>query len=248
VTEPVGRREARVPGPRSGGPSVADMTPSRRTRPLLAVAFATLAAAALAGCGNGVQSSHGSTGSAISQPTASPSVASPGKASPGKASPTPAASTTVSATARPSGPPLCAVSGLRVGSRAPRGGAAAGSNYLLLTFRNVSSHTCTMNGHPGVSFVGKDNGTQLGSPAVRSGGLRTVVLAPGRSTTALLQIANAADYDAATCEPTTSNGLRVYPPDSRASVFVPFKTDACQATDLRSPQLSVSAVGGDTDS
>jgi hypothetical protein len=222
------------------------MNPLRRTRPLLVLTTAALAATAMAGCGNGVQTSHGGTGSAISPPTASPTASSTSTSS-ATGTPRPTATASAVASARPSGPLPCAVSSLRVGSKAPRGGASAGSSYLLLTFRNASSTTCTMNGHPGVSFVGRGNGTQLGSPAVRSGGLRTVELPPGRTTTALLQIANAGDYDAATCEPTTSNGLRVYPPDSRASVFVRFRTQACQATGLQSPQLSISAVGGATD-
>jgi hypothetical protein len=248
VTEPVGRRDAHVLQRRSDRPSVLDMNPLRRARPLLVLTTAAFAATAMAGCGNGVQTSHGGTGSAISAPTASPT-ASATATSTASAAATPRPTTTASAvaSARPSGPLPCAVSSLRVGSKAPRGGASAGSSYLLLTFRNASSSTCTMNGHPGVSFVGRGNGTQLGSPAVRSGGLRSVELPPGRTTTALVQIANAADYDAATCEPTTSNGLRVYPPDSRASVFVRFRTQACQATGLQIPQLSISAVGGATD-
>jgi hypothetical protein len=136
----------------------------------------------------------------------------------------------------------CGPGELAVGLRTPRGGAAAGSRYELLTFRNTSASACTVDGHPGVSFVGGGNGTQLGAPAAQNGPVHAVRLAPGTSATALLQIANAANYDPAACAPTTSDGLRVYPPDWRVSVFVPFRTDACQRDPGTSPQLVVSAV------
>lgn len=67
---------------------------------------------------------------------------------------------------------------------------------------------------------------------------------PGKSTTALLQIANVGDYGAAQCEPTTAEGFRVYPPGSRASVLVRYRTKACQAELGRGhSQLQISAVG-----
>ncbi len=114
---------------------------------------------------------------------------------------------------------------------------------MLLTFRNTGSSTCFLDGHPGVSFVGGGDGRQIGTPAARTGSTRRVTLAAGQTTTAVLQVADAGNYDASTCAPTTSDGLRVYPPDSRASVFVAYKTQACQGSTGSSPQLQVSAVG-----
>jgi hypothetical protein len=174
-----------------------------------------------------------------------PSASSPSpSASPrGVPSPIPAAPASSAASPSPAAPPACAAGDIAVGLQVPDGGGAAGSQYLLLTFRNTSRSTCTVNGHPGVSFVGKHDGTQIGEPAVRRGSLRTVTLAPGELTTALLQVANAGNYDPATCVPTTSDGFRVYPPDSRVSAFVPYRTQACQGDTGSSPQLSVSAVG-----
>lgn len=95
-----------------------------------------------------------------------------------------------------------------------------------------------------MSFVGKGNGTQLGDPAQRmSSSTKRVVLKPGGTTTALVRIGEAGNYDAKECAPTTADGLRVYPPGSRTSVYVPFKVEACQRSLESGPQMSVSAVG-----
>ncbi len=217
-------------------------TTTRTPGRLAAAALGCLAAATLAGCGgNGLQSSapgHGSDASTPS-PTSHPTQTS---------SPTPtdtghASSPASPASSAPPGPATCAPGDLAVDLQTPEGGGAAGSTYLVLSFANTSRTTCTMNGHPGVSFVGKHNGTQIGRPAVRTGSLRTVTLAPGESTTALLQVANAGNYDPDTCAPTTVDGFRVYPPDWRQSIFVAHRTQACQGDTGSSPQLSVSAVG-----
>lgn len=218
------------------------------------VAASTLLAAALpllAACGgNGldVEATGTPSPAATSSPSPSPSTATPspapaasaGSASPpASASPAPASTTSPAAT-----PPTCRAGGLQVGERSPAGGGAAGSNYLLLAFRNTSSSTCVLDGHPGVSFVGGGDGSQVGAAADRTGGVQRVVLQPGATTSSLLRVVDPGVYDADTCAPTTADGFRVYPPDSRASVFVAFRTTACQGTDLPDgSQLTVSAVG-----
>ncbi len=100
-----------------------------------------------------------------------------------------------------------------------------------------------MYGYPGVSFVGKGNGTQLGAAAVRSKGSaeKSIDLGSGDSTTALLQIANAGDFGATDCAPTTADGFRIYPPGSKTSAFVRFDVQACQRSGAK--QLTVSPVG-----
>jgi hypothetical protein len=138
---------------------------------------------------------------------------------------------------------VCGVSDLSVSEQPLEGGGTAGSVYVLLKFRNTSQRTCTLNGHPGVSFVGHGDGTQLGEPAARTGGTTTARLAPGRSTTALLKITRAGNYPAEQCAPTTADGLRIYPPDSRASTFVELRTQACQRPLGDRHQLTVTAVG-----
>jgi hypothetical protein len=116
---------------------------------------------------------------------------------------------------------LCSVADLRGGTEAGSGGAA-GSVIIHLTFTNTSSTTCTLQGWPGVSFVGNDNGTQIGAAAVldRSTAHPTVTLAPGAVAVAPLKITQAGNYDNADCGPTPANGFRVYPPGSKASLFI----------------------------
>jgi hypothetical protein len=136
----------------------------------------------------------------------------------------------------------CGLGDLNIGVRVPVGGGAAGSQYVLLTFTNKSSQACTIYGYAGVSFVGHQDGTQLGKPAVRdrSRAPATVRLASGSTKSELLQIADAGNFDPKQCQPTTSDGFRVYPPDSYTAAYVPFKTAACQG---KVAQLRVYPVG-----
>jgi len=136
----------------------------------------------------------------------------------------------------------CTLGDLDVTVDTPAGAGGAGSQYVLLGFTNTSSDPCALYGYPGVSFVGHHNGTQLGKPAVRdrSQSPHTVRLAPGATESGLLQIAQAANFDPEKCQPTTSDGFRVYPPGSYTAAYVPFKASACQG---KVAQLTVYPVG-----
>lgn len=233
--------------------------------PLIAVGM--IVATVTAGCSNGlVTSSPGADPSVTSPSAVSPSVGAVTSTTAPSSSPS-APSTSASRSSEPSTKPtagdqtttpyggsasagsratsVCTLADLNVGVRASEGGGAAGSNYVLLTFRNKSRSTCTLYGYPGVSFVGMKNGSQLGVPAVRNRSVTpmTVRLAAGTTTTALLRIVNAGDYDPKSCAPTTSDGFRVYPPASKTSAYVPFQTQACQRDPGNSKQLTVSPVG-----
>ncbi|WP_182559309.1 DUF4232 domain-containing protein [Microlunatus kandeliicorticis] len=233
------------------------------TRPaVLRRASAVLGAGALlvlaAGCGNGVQTT--AAGSAVPAPSQS-SVSPTSSTSPtpddsttssssgsgsSTATSTPSSSsesTSSSPSSTPAGTPTCTLGDLDLGVKTADGGGAAGSVYVLLTFTNTSASSCNLYGYPGVAFVGDKNGTQLGSAATRAenGKAGVVKLASGEATTALLQIANAGNFDAKSCAPTTSDGFRVYPPASTTAAYVPYKTQACQRTDVK--QLQVSPVG-----
>ena len=244
----------------------------RSSRAAVAIAPAALVVGLLAGCGgNGLATSDPGKGSGVTSPSASaasspsadasssPSPSTTASVATGGATPRPVATSTTAQTApgasdapatsstapsaTSSTSSTCPASGLAIGVREPEGGGAAGSRYVLLTFRNRTDRTCTLDGHPGVSFVGRSDGTQLGEPAARTGGVRTVRLGSGETTTALLRIGNAGNYPAGRCAPTTADGLRVYPPDSRASRFVAFRVQACQGDLGADRQLTVSAVG-----
>ncbi|HEY9294496.1 MAG TPA: DUF4232 domain-containing protein [Microlunatus sp.] len=137
----------------------------------------------------------------------------------------------------------CRLADLRVGVRSPEGGGAAGSQYVLITFTNTSDGPCWMYGYAGVSFVGLQNGTQLGRPARRDRSTEPnrIKLSAGEEKTELLQIANAGNWDPEECVPTTADGFRIYPPDSYTAAYVPFEIEACQSKQVR--QLTVYPVG-----
>ncbi|MBT1664827.1 DUF4232 domain-containing protein [Curtobacterium flaccumfaciens] len=127
----------------------------------------------------------------------------------------------------------CAASSLAGRIEAGSGGAA-GSVIVHLVLENTGSTTCTVQGWPGVSFVGGGTGKQIGAAAVaeKSSPHPTVTLAPGKTAVAPLKIVRAENYSAGDCSPETPDGFRVYPPGSKQSLFVK-DTDyqACASAD-----------------
>jgi Protein of unknown function (DUF4232) len=121
------------------------------------------------------------------------------------------------------------------------GGAAAGSSYFPLEFSNIGTTSCSLDGYPGVSGVSAD-GDQLGSAATWNPEVTpsSVVLAPGGTAHVIVQIADVYNYPTTTCEPTAAYGLRVYPPNQKASVEVPYSFEACTKTGAN--YLGVDAV------
>lgn len=135
---------------------------------------------------------------------------------------------------------LCKAANLKLSVR--DGDAAAGTVYRNLVFTNVSSAPCTIQGFPGVSYVTGDNGQQVGEPAVRVGTKGAAIkLAPGQSAVALVGFTQVANYDPAVCKPTEVRGLRVYPPQETASMFVPLAGTGC-AGNPPGQQLSVKTI------
>lgn len=126
------------------------------------------------------------------------------------------------------------------------GSGAAGTFYYDLVFTNGGSTSCTMFGYPGVSYVRGDGGTQTGDPAVRNATISgessptVVTLAPGGTAHAVVAEVDIANYPPTTCRPVEVRGLRVYPPDQSAALFVPQPTRGCLATGVR--QLGVGFV------
>ncbi|MDA3630182.1 DUF4232 domain-containing protein [Saccharopolyspora sp. WRP15-2] len=100
---------------------------------------------------------------------------------------------------------------------------AAGSVYQPLIFTNSSDRTCVMQGFPGVSYVGGDDGHQIGAPAFRVGKKGDVIsLAPGGKASALIKFVTVENYDSGECRLEPAKGLRIYPPHDTASMFIPF--------------------------
>ncbi|BDZ48774.1 hypothetical protein GCM10025867_10150 [Frondihabitans sucicola] len=92
---------------------------------------------------------------------------------------------------------------------------------MSLVLTNKGSASCTLQGWPGVSFVGDGNGTQIGQAAAfdRSTPHATVTVAPAGTATSTLRIVQAGNYSSADCKPTKADGFRVYPPGQKASIF-----------------------------
>jgi hypothetical protein len=110
-----------------------------------------------------------------------------------------------------------------------QGDGTAGTIFYTLNFTNLSGHTCTLRGYPGVSAVNL-GGHIVGSAASRLTGhpVRTITLRNGRTAAATL---GAVDTGALpTCAMTTAAGLRVFPPNQTASRTIPFPFPACSNT------------------
>jgi ABC-type phosphate transport system substrate-binding protein len=101
----------------------------------------------------------------------------------------------------------------------------AGSTYYELEISNISSHTCSLYGFPGVSAMAGSH--QLGSPADRTGGHPEDVITLGSYATAhvILQITDVGALP--NCHITEANGLRVFAPGDYASLRVPLSFQAC---------------------
>jgi len=117
--------------------------------------------------------------------------------------------------------PRCVTSRLVV-SLDSRGSGAAGSTYYRLKLTNVSGHTCSLAGFPGVSGVGIV-GRQIGSSARdHAGSASPITLRNHATATAILRIVDVGNYPQARCHRVMAAGLRVYPPNQKVSKVVPF--------------------------
>ncbi|WP_369372210.1 DUF4232 domain-containing protein [Promicromonospora sp. Populi] len=180
-----------------------------------------------AGCTGGGEPAVTST-TATSTTSATPSPSAPdgtapasdgsadtGAANTGATSSPPADSDSDTGTAR------CLTPDLAGALEAVEGGASAGRNEVAIVLTNEASTPCVLQGWPGVSFVGDDNGTQIGAAATldRSSPHGSVLLDPGSAAQAVVSVANAQNYDE-DCEQAPADGFRVYPPGETRSLFV----------------------------
>ena len=125
------------------------------------------------------------------------------------------------------------------------GGGAAGSYGVAIILTNGGQRSCTLQGWPGVSFVGDGNGTQIGASAAldRATPHEAHTLAPGAEVQTIVQIAQTGNYDASECRPQATDGFRVYPPGSLESIFVPASGSSFEAcANARVQQMRVSAL------
>jgi Protein of unknown function (DUF4232) len=126
----------------------------------------------------------------------------------------------------------CAASGIEawVGLAQGAGGAEGGAVYTL-EFTNVSARSCDLYGYPDVSaYAGTPPaGAEIGTAAAHDTSVRArpVVLAPGATAHSVLRVAGPGGVERTGCGKVTAPELRVTPPQSRRSAFVPVRLPAC---------------------
>jgi hypothetical protein len=154
-----------------------------------------------------------------------------GVAATGLIAATAAFATTSSGTARTAeaSVPACTAFGLGAWLAIDQGNGAAGTIYYPLEFTNLSGHTCSLFGFPGVSAFNAQ-GRQLGSPAgwERTTAPHTVILAPGATAHTFLAYHDVAVTTEAGCDPVnTAVLLRVYPPGLHSATDAAYDFQSC---------------------
>lgn len=180
---------------------------SLRVKAVTAIALVGL----VAGCGTG--STTKKTAAPTSTPeratTTGPSILPPRSTTSSTSGPT----TTGTA---PSDAQPCSSAQLSVSAGQSEG--AAGTEILPIVFTNTGSALCTLQGYPGVSAV-VANGVQLGAAATRRGTSPgpLVALEPQQTTQAIFTYTD----PMVQCQnPIAALGLRVYPPNQTAALFL----------------------------
>jgi hypothetical protein len=161
-------------------------------------------------------------------------------------SPTSAPSSPTSGTTTPS--PSAAASGQAAGclSRYLHGATgltqgAAGSSYVVITFKNLDNVSCTLYGFPGVALAAGTPVTDVGQPSTEdmSTARELVTLQPGGYANATLRIVDAGNFPPSTCTQVKTTWLAVIPPNQTIPLFIPWQSVACKGT---AKLLSVTAV------
>ncbi|HEY3707807.1 MAG TPA: DUF4232 domain-containing protein [Amycolatopsis sp.] len=210
-------------------------------KPRVSLVFLSAAGASaallLSACGGGTTTASGTTSSSAPSSSASPAAT----ASSSPSTPDSSAGTGAPAPGPATDNGLCKAGDVSLSLG--QGDAGAGSSYRPLNIKNTSGKPCTIQGFPGVSYVGGDNGQQIGPPAFRSGEKGAAVkLSPGQSAAADIQFVQVQNFDPAVCKPTPVKGLRVYLPQETASNFIADPGTGCAGGNLPGNQLSVKTV------
>ena len=140
----------------------------------------------------------------------------------------PAAPAVATSSPPPAGPSGCLASGLHAKLGVSQG--TAGTLYQVIVLTNTSSASCTLYGYPGVSFVTRVGGSQVGQPATKNAIVpkALVTLTPGGQANALLSVQDAGARP--NCKLTTVDWLRIYPPGDFGSLYVQYNSQACASS------------------
>ncbi|HEY2505377.1 MAG TPA: DUF4232 domain-containing protein [Streptosporangiaceae bacterium] len=120
-------------------------------------------------------------------------------------------------------------------------GAAAGSSYATLVFKNLNNASCTLYGFPGVAQATGRPIHDVGQPSSEDTATKRelVTLAPEGYAYATLQIADALNFPTSVCMPVKSAWLNVIPPNQFNPLPVSYSSMACKGS---AKLLTVTAV------
>ena len=204
-------------------------SPARR---VVGGALVPVGMALLTGCTSPAPSpSGGDTVTVTTQPSQTSDATSASSSAAGIGSTAPSPSPT-SVRKDPNAPAnQCATSDLAVSVRENEDGNGLSHRGFFVALRNTGDTECELRGAPGVSLVGRGDGTQLGAAAERTEVTipPTVEVAPGGYAVALLDTEEMDAHggifadghgDDPKCKVAKADGYRIYPPHSYQAVFV----------------------------
>ena len=214
-------------------------------------AVAVLAGAGIAACSSASSSSPAASSPVSSATSAGPASSAAAPSATASASPTSSGLQPADASASPS-----ATSG--GGSAAPGCGSmdlaahvglaqgTAGSIYQVIYLTNLNNTACTLYGYPGVALAGGSATVdQVGAAASRSTATAAsvVTLGPGQSANATLRIVDAGNYPTATCQPTPTTYLQIFPPGQTTPIYLAYKSTGCAKTSVNLLSVTVMTPG-----
>ncbi|MFI7666222.1 DUF4232 domain-containing protein [Nocardia sp. NPDC049526] len=121
--------------------------------------------------------------------------------------------------------------------------AAAGTVAFPIVFTNNGSGPCVLEGFPGVSYATGSDSAPIGAAAAHEGtSSGPVQLASGGQASALVFAVNVHNIPPEQCQPVAAPGLRIYPPDNTASLYLERAATACGNGRVTTTQLRVRAV------
>jgi len=182
-----------------------------------------------------VRPTHGATTDASGSPhisatpvaaTANGATANTSGSPPASANPTAAAASGPAGPATPS-PAPCSTRYL--GATLGASEDAVGSIYVVVVFKNLNNHSCTLYGYPGVAMDAGVPVTPVGLASVEDPTTprELVTLGPHGTAEALLRIMATADYPAATCKPASTQWLQVIPPNQEVPIYLGYTSHTC---------------------
>jgi hypothetical protein len=160
------------------------------------------------------------------------------------ASPSPSVTTAPATSPTPASQPAAAAPGCLTrylnGSIGLSQGTA-GAIQIAIVFKNLNNVPCTLYGFPGVSLAAGTPVTDVGQPSSEnpSTARELVTLAPGGYANATLQVEDAGNFPAASCQPVATTWLEVIPPNQTVPLNIPYNTTGCTGS---TKLLTVTAV------